>query len=67
MAIQVSIDNQLPDGSGPPPHLTVENADFMPNVGDILIVTNSDMCRRRMLLLSPEGKPGVHSTVSPEK
>jgi hypothetical protein len=65
MATRLIIDNQLPDGSSPPPHITIENADFIPNVGDFLEADGLRyVIKKRLFVFSLQGKHGVHLTVS---
>ena len=68
MATRLIINNQLPDGSSPPPHLTIENADFIPNVGDFLEADGLRyVVNERLFMFSLQGKHGVLLTVSPGK
>lgn len=65
MATKVFINNQLPDGSSPPPHITIEDADFIPNVGD-LVESDSKryVVKERMFTYSQNGKHGVLISVT---
>jgi hypothetical protein len=68
MATKVLINNQLPDGSSPPPHIIIQDADFIPNVGDLVEHDGKRYkVQERMFTYSLDGKHGVLVTVTPAK
>jgi hypothetical protein len=66
MATKIRINNQLPDGSSPPPHITIEDADFIPNVNDLVEANGACfVVAERRFSFSIDGKHDVLLTVRP--
>jgi hypothetical protein len=66
MATKIIINKQLPDGSSPLPHITIENAEFIPNVNDLVEADGARfVITERLFSFSMNGKHGVLLTVRP--